>query len=293
MAFCPFAVQQIIPESRTQGKIKPTTIIYHRAVSSAESLLGYWTTPGVELESHFYIGQHGTIYQFMDTEVRADANVDANGFAISIETWDGGNTPDSMGWNDKQVASAKKLGDWLCTTHGIKRAAATTWNGGGIGGHNWFPGPWAGGPRGCPGTERNRQLRQDIIPAIAGGTIIEEDDDVSFKDITVNKWGGKVTFETIMQELDYRAWEQGEQLKTLTALVGELAKDPALTPERAAEIVRDAVSTANATNLAAQKALLENTLAVVREIISARDVDLADEVVEALADRLRGEVAAE
>lgn len=181
MAFCPFAVQQIIPESYTQGQITPTTLIFHRAVSSADSLLGYWTTPGVELESHFYVGRTGTIYQFMDTDVRADANMQANEFAISVETWDGGNTPDSDGWNDAQMAANKRLAAWVCSTHGIRRAPATSWAGGGIGGHNWFPTEWAGGPRGCPGTERNRQIRQEIIPYVAGagagggGSDLEDD----------------------------------------------------------------------------------------------------------------------
>lgn len=176
MAICPFAVQQIIPESYTQGRITPTTLIYHRAVSSAESLRNYWNTPGVELESHFHIGQFGTLYQFMDTNVRADANVDANGFAISVESWDGGDTPDSMPWNPAQLATAKRLAAWVCETHGVKRAAAQTWNGGGIGGHNWFPDPWADGPRGCPGTARNAQIRNDIIPYVAnsGGWQEEE-----------------------------------------------------------------------------------------------------------------------
>lgn len=168
MAICPFAVQQIIPESHSQGRIKPTTLIFHRAVSSADSLQAYWNSPGVEVESHFYIGRTGTIYQFVDTEVRADANVMANGFAISVETWDGGNTPDSMGWNAEQMAANKRLAAWVCATHGIKRAAATAWNSGGIGGHNWFATEWAGGPRGCPGTERTRQIRQEIIPYVAG-----------------------------------------------------------------------------------------------------------------------------
>lgn len=179
MAICPFAVQQIIPESHTQGRITPTTLIYHRAVSSAESLQDYWNTPGIELESHFHIGQFGILYQFMDTGIRADANVDANGFAISVETWDGGNTPDDMPWNPAQLATAKRLAAWVCETHGVKSAAAQTWNGGGIGGHNWFPYPWADGPRGCPGTARNAQIRSDIIPYVAAGggwRDFEEDD---------------------------------------------------------------------------------------------------------------------
>lgn len=174
MALCPFAVHELLPENDTQNRINPTTVICHRAVSSAKDLYGYWNSPGVILESHFYIAEGGTIYQYMDTTVRADANVDANAFAVSIETWDGGNTPDSQGWNAIQVLRLKQLIKWICDTHGIKKGPALTWDGGGIGGHNWFPYPWADGPRGCPGTARNKQLREDIIPAVAAGQI--EDD---------------------------------------------------------------------------------------------------------------------
>lgn len=171
MALCPFAVHELLPENSNQNRINPTTVICHRAVSSAKSLYGYWNSPGVELESHFYIDEQGTIYQYMDTNVRADANVRANAFAVSIETWDGGNTPDSMGWNAAQVAALKRLIKWICDVHGIKKSPAQTWNGGGIGGHNWFPTEWADGPRGCPGSARNAQLRNDIIPAVASGDI--------------------------------------------------------------------------------------------------------------------------
>lgn len=175
MALCPFAVHELLPENNEQNRINPTTVICHRAVSSAKDLYGYWNSPGVVLESHFYVAEDGTIYQYMDTNVRADANMDANAFAVSIETWDGGNTPDSWGWNPEQQYSLKKLILWICNTHGIKKSPAVTWNGGGIGGHNWFPDPWAGGPRGCPGTERNRQLREEIIPAVASGNIEVDD----------------------------------------------------------------------------------------------------------------------
>lgn len=176
MSRCPFAVQQIIPENYTQPSIDARVVILHRAVSSAESLYNYWNTPGVELESHFYVGQVGTIYQFVDTDIQADANVDANGFAISVETWDGGNTPDDMSWNDAQVQSIKRLLAWLCDEHQIPRVACTSWNGSGIGGHNWFPYPWAGGPRGCPGTARNSQIRGNIIPWLANGGSSDGDD---------------------------------------------------------------------------------------------------------------------
>lgn len=170
MALCPFAVVDLVPANYTQARITPTTLIFHEAVSQAEKL-----RPGPTLEWHFYIGRSGTLYQFMDTSVRADANVKANAFAISVETWDNGGDVNGV-WNDAQLATAWRLAAWCCATHGIKKAPATTWNGGGIGGHNWFPTEWAGGPRACPGPNRSAQIRNVIIPYVAGGGTAQEDD---------------------------------------------------------------------------------------------------------------------
>lgn len=178
MAWCPFAVHQPIPETHSQGRITPTTLIYHEAVSWADSLYGYWTSGGVELESHFYIGQSGALYQFVDTAVRADANYHANPFAVSVETWDAGGDV-NLAWNPEMLATAARLAAWLCETHPtIPKRAATSWNGGGIGGHNWFPAEWAGGPRACPGPNRSAQIRNDIIPHVAQGGGWQEDDDM-------------------------------------------------------------------------------------------------------------------
>lgn len=285
MAICPFAVQQIIPESHTQGRITPTTLIFHRAVSSADSLYGYWTSPGVELESHFYVGRDGTIYQFMDTEIRADANMDANAFAISVESWDGGNTPDSMGWNPEQVAANKRLAAWVCDTHDIERSAATAWDGGGIGGHNWFPYPWAGGPRGCPGTERNRQLREEIIPFVASGGSSEPEDEMSWDTFIPNHYGSDVKAGELLAYVDEHVNNVAAEQVAQRAILAAIAKDPTVTAAKLEEVVTKAVAAANAAHLAAQKAQLDATLTVVREIVGARDEDLANEVVDEIGRR--------
>lgn len=163
MAICPFAQVDLVPANFTQGRINPTTLIFHEAVSQAVKL-----RPGDPLEWHFYIGPSGQLYQFMDTNVRADANVQANAFAISCETWDNGGDVNGV-WNPAQLSTAKRLAAWCCDTHGIRRAPPTSWNSGGIGGHNWFPTQWAGGPRACPGPNRSAQIRNVIIPYVAGG----------------------------------------------------------------------------------------------------------------------------
>lgn len=76
------------------------------------------------------------------------------------------------------------------------------------------------------------------------------------------------------------------KLDALVALVGQLAKDPALTPERAGEIVQKAVSAENAVHLAAQQKQLDQTVAMFRDILAQRDEGLAAEVMDELSQRL-------
>lgn len=120
-----------------------------------------------------------------------------------------------------------------------------------------------------------------------------EEDEMSWTTPIANHYGSDVPAGDMLAYVDEHVNDVSAKLDGLIALVGELAKDPALTPERAAEIVRDAVSAANATALAAQKAQLDATLVVVREIVGARDEELANEVVEALGQRLRAEPGGE
>ncbi|GGU45834.1 peptidoglycan recognition protein family protein [Lentzea flava] len=169
MALCPFAVQRLIPENYQQPRITPRLVILHTAVSSAESLEGYWNSPGVVVESHFYVSQHGVIYQYIDTSIQADANVNANGFAVSIETWDGGDP--TIPWTDAQLDAITRLTAWICDVHGIPKRVANGPYGSGIGWHNQFPTEWAGGPRTCPGPQRIPQTQNVIIPRVAGGNV--------------------------------------------------------------------------------------------------------------------------
>jgi hypothetical protein len=107
----------------------------------------------------------------MDTNIRADANGQANGYAISIET--ASTTHAAEGWSPAQMKSLIKLVDWLCQTHPkISRKGMTTPTGSGIAWHVQFgaPGPWTPS-RGkvCPGPERIKQVQREIIPAVAKG----------------------------------------------------------------------------------------------------------------------------
>lgn len=184
MSLCPFAVKRLLPENDRQKRIVPVSAIWHSAVDAPgpSTLYHYFARADVGLESHFFIKLDGIIEQYMDTEVRADANYRANGFwrsgmycgAVSVETEDDGN-PNERKWTPSQVDSSIKLGAWLSDTHQIPPVLCSAWDGNGFGYHTLFPNDWTN-VRGktCPGTVRIPQFKQEILPAIAG----KEDDEV-------------------------------------------------------------------------------------------------------------------
>lgn len=168
MALCPFAEHKILADAATQRRIIPRAIIAHSAGGEAE-LYGWWQSDASHgLESHFWIGRDGRTVQYVDTETRADANGEANGYAISIET--ASTVHASEPWDPKQAAALIRLMDWLCDTHSIPRVLMDDPQGAGIAWHVQFgaPGPWTQ-VRGkvCPGRARIVQLQEVIIPAVA------------------------------------------------------------------------------------------------------------------------------
>jgi hypothetical protein len=179
MALCPGAVLKLLPANASQPRIRPRLIIKHTAVDgqTTTSLYDWWRNPSSRgLESHFYVAKDGTVEQYVDTEVRADANAQANGFAISIETWDG-RAPDKPAnpWTPAQLAALIRLDDWLCSTHGIPRQIAPSWDGAGIGWHSQFR-QWSTSGTACPGQPRVDQIVHEIVPALNGNAPQSEED---------------------------------------------------------------------------------------------------------------------
>lgn len=171
MSLYPGAVHKLLPESDTesdtQPRITPRAIIHHSAGGKG-SLYGWWQNPQSNgLECHFWIGDDGTVEQYMDTNVRADANGEANGFAISIETES--TVHASEPWTAAQVEAIVALDDWLCRVHQIPRRLMTSPTGSGLAWHVQFgaPGPWTRA-RGkvCPGPARIAQMTDEIVPRV-------------------------------------------------------------------------------------------------------------------------------
>ena len=114
----------------------------------------------------------------MDTNVRADANGRANGYAISIETEDDGD-PEGNPWTDAQLRALIDLNVWICETHGIPPELARTPTGEGLGWHSMWgfkdplrlegpvPNPWTPSfGKTCPGRTRINQFVTIVVPRV-------------------------------------------------------------------------------------------------------------------------------
>lgn len=167
MARYPGATWRPLPETNTQPTIKPRLLILHSAVSAADTLRGYFDSPGVTVESHLYVQADSDTEQYVDSGRRADANYLANPFAVSVETWDNGN-PDKVPWTPKQMDRLVDIAVWAHRTHDIPLRRAATWDGSGIGGHTDFPHHWTNvSGKTCPGLARRPQVQEVIDRARA------------------------------------------------------------------------------------------------------------------------------
>jgi len=188
MARCPFAAWRPLPENATSSHITPRIAVFHTMVGTLRGTENYFRT-GTGIESHFGVGcpkcdggaLDGVVWQWMDTNRRADANLDANGFAISVETCDhySGGVYTNPPLSPKQIQAWIRLGLWAADVHDIPRRRCNAWNGSGFGYHSMWgaPSPWTpAAGKTCPNPTRIRQFNETVLPAIVAGRAPEEED---------------------------------------------------------------------------------------------------------------------
>jgi hypothetical protein len=181
----PAATPLLLPESRSQPKIRPAQMIFHSLAApwTIKRMAEYWQS--TNLEAHFGVDYSGAVGQFVDTYVRADANYGANARAISVET--ASNVKNTDTWTPEQVRSLISLGAWAHETHGIPARVCRTHDDPGFGVHRLFP-QWAkGGSTYCPGDARFRQFHDVILPGIVRATT-KDDDMPTPQEIAVAVW---------------------------------------------------------------------------------------------------------
>lgn len=158
MPWMPSARKREIPENRTAPRINANKVILHSAVGPG-SLYGYFSRDDIKVESHFWVGLNGEIEQYLDTDVRADANWEANDSAIAVETADNGD-PDNFMWTNGQVLALIRIIKWASEVHGIPIRLCPSATSSGIGYHRQFK-EWNKASHSCPG-----DIRVKMVPGI-------------------------------------------------------------------------------------------------------------------------------
>ncbi len=164
----PGAVVRHIPPGPNDPPIIPRVAILHVDAGNAETLYHYFNGPSGGVESHFHITRTGLIEQYRSVFYQADANLDANDFAVSIETQGFG----AGEWTPAQLAAIKQLLRWLNTEVGIPLVQCPKWDGSGVGYHTTWGSPsrWTPVAKSCPGPKRILQFQTEIVPWMAAVT---------------------------------------------------------------------------------------------------------------------------
>ena len=162
MAVAPFATKKLIPPGSSDPRITPRVAVLHVDAGNAESLYEYFRDRSGGIEAHFFVKKTGELEQYRDTAFQADAQLDANDFAVSIETQGFG----SGEWVPAQLETIKRLLTWLHDTHGIPLHKVQAWNGSGVGYHTMWGAPshWTPVAKTCPGPDRIRQFEAVLVP---------------------------------------------------------------------------------------------------------------------------------
>lgn len=181
MARYPAAIWKPIAAQYLPGRplVAHNRVSLHVAVSEASSLHSYFSAPG-RPSSHFYVRRDGTVEQYVDTDARAEADLEGNDATISVETQGGVSDPQGEPWTDQQVEALAQLVAWAIAAHGIAARLATDSRVGdsskGLSWHRLGIDPWrvAGGmhyssSRGkvCPGDAKIAQIPAILTRALA------------------------------------------------------------------------------------------------------------------------------
>jgi hypothetical protein len=154
---CPFAVWKgAATTNYSVQRITPTMVVWHVTQgSNASGTIAWFHDPRAQVSSHFLIADDGQLFQNVDTNEEAYAEMAFNGVAISVETNGYSGTP----FTQPQIHTAARLTRWIKERHGI----AETWRPTpyGKGGHtsHGILGVAGGDHPDCPGEAREIDVR--------------------------------------------------------------------------------------------------------------------------------------
>lgn len=121
MALYPGANVRLISKSYLSGLgMTAYNRINHHVAAGYGSLFNFFNQPK-RASSHFWVAKDGRVEQYVDTALRAEADLHGNDATISIETESKGEA-----WTPAQAAAIIALDIWLCDTHGIAKRLAVS-----------------------------------------------------------------------------------------------------------------------------------------------------------------------
>lgn len=173
----PDAIRRPIPPGANDPPIIPIGMIFHVRAGEGPSLYPYFNGPSGGIESHAYTRYDGTLEQYRDSHVEADANYKANSFVrdgkrygfFSVET----EGLEFGTWTGAQMRRNLDLIDWGHEELGIPLQVCSGPFAPGFGFHTMFD-EWVPGGKDqktCPGPRRKEQFYDDMVPYInTGGT---------------------------------------------------------------------------------------------------------------------------
>lgn len=171
----PDAIRKPIPPGANDPPIIPIGMIFHVRDGEGSSLYPYFNGPSGGIESHLYTRYDGTLEQYRDSSIEADANYLANSFVrngkrygfISVET----EGLENGRWSGQQMARNFDLIAWGHAALNIPLQVCSGPYSPGFGFHTMFD-EWVPGGKDsktCPGPIRKQQFRDDMVPYIESG----------------------------------------------------------------------------------------------------------------------------
>lgn len=175
---------KLLPEAGRQGSQSAHLAIVHTMVGYLNGTDSYFRRADIGLESTFGVGGKydgaeldGALYQWTYIRDVADANGDANDYAASWETSDGGGERYREHWSPRQAESLAQSLAAYCYSFNLppQLVARAHSSQRGIGYHRQGIDPWRSpgddrwspdGGKVCPGFERTEQLVFEIIPRV-------------------------------------------------------------------------------------------------------------------------------
>lgn len=124
MAIYPKAIWKPIPLKGRRALTIYNRMGLHVGVTETTSLFSFFRKVGVD--SHFYVRKDGTVEQYVDTSLRANADLEGNDATISVETQGGLKNANGEPWTEAQLQALAELFAWAVKTHGLKVQIASS-----------------------------------------------------------------------------------------------------------------------------------------------------------------------